>query len=292
MTKASKSNVKVKWYNGISVSDAYALENLGKRSRLGRIFDYKTKTSIIIPMDHSTESHHDPLERPMDLIRRFADADVDAFLLMKGLARSAAPEYIDRCGLVYRISGATGLRNKLTEQAYISGIETAVKLGASAVTSNIFVGSEREIADLTRFGEISDTCDEWGMPFLAEVFPIGGKDSEPFDGPYSAEDLRLAVRVAYELGADCIKTYYTGDVESFKMVVRNCPIPIIIAGGPKAKSVDEVLHVVKGAMDAGAVGVAMGRKIWGSKDPIKLVEALKLIIRDKHSVEEASRVLA
>src|SRR5208337_4637882 len=123
MTKVSKSNVKVKWYNGISVSDAYALENLGKRSRLGRIFDYKTKTSIIIPMDHSTESYHDPLERPMDLIRRFADADVDAFLLMKGLARSAAPEFIDRCGLVYRISGATGLRNKLTEQAYISGIE-------------------------------------------------------------------------------------------------------------------------------------------------------------------------
>jgi len=268
------------------------LAYLGKKSRLGRIFDHRTNTSIIIPMDHSTESHNEQLERPIELIRKFADADVNAFLFLKGLTKSAAEQFIDRCGLIYRISTATGLRNKLTEQAYISRVETAVKLGASAVATNVFVGSDREIEDLERFGEISDACDEWGMPFLAEVFPVGGKDTAAFDGPYIAEELRIAVRVGYELGADFIKTSYSGDVESFRRVVKNCPIPIVIAGGPKTKSVDEVLKIVRGAMDAGALGVAMGRKVWGSSNPIKLVEALKLIVRENRSVEEASRALA
>jgi len=268
-----------------------SLAYLGKKSRLGRIFDHRTNTSIIIPMDHSTESHNEQLERPMELIRKFADADVNAFLFLKGLTKSAADQFIDRCGLIYRISTATGLRNKLTEQVYISGIETAVKLGASAVASNFFVGSDREIEDLEKFGEISDACDEWGMPFLAEVFPIGGKDAAPFDGPYNAEELRIAVRVGYELGADFIKTSYSGDVESFRKVVKNCPIPIVISGGPATKSVDEVLKMVRGAMDAGALGIAMGRKVWGSSNPIKLVEALKLIVRENRSVEEASRAL-
>ena len=130
------------------------------------------------------------------------------------------------------------------------------------------------------------------MPFLAEVFPIGGKDTAPFDGPYTAEELRLAVRVGYEFGADFIKTSYSGDVESFRKVVKNCPIPIVIAGGPKTKSVEEVLKMVRGAMDAGALGIAMGRKVWGSSNPINLVEALKLVVRENRSVEEALRALA
>jgi len=268
-----------------------ALAYLGKKSRLGRIFDHRTKTSIIIPMDHSTERYNGQLERPMELIRQLADAEVNAFLLLKGLTRSAADQFIDRCGLIYRISTATGLRNKLTEQAYISGIETAVKLGASAVATNTFIGSDREIDDLQKFGEISDACDQWGMPFLAEVFPIGGKEAEPFDGPYIAEELRIAVRVGYELGADFIKTCYSGDVESFRRVVKNCPIPIVISGGPMTKSAGDVLKMVRGAMDAGAAGIAMGRKVWGSSNPIKLVEALKLIVRENRSAEEASRVL-
>ena len=268
-----------------------SLTYLGKKSRLGRIFDHRTKTSIIIPMDHGTESYNEQLERPMELIRKFADADVDAFLFLRGLTKSAADQFIDRCGLIYRISTATGPRNKLTQQAYISGIEAAVKLGASAVASNVFVGSDREIEDLERFGEISDACDAWGMPFLAEVFPIGSKDAAPFDGPYSTEDLRIAVRVGYELGADFIKTSYSGDAESFRKIVNNCPIPIVIAGGPKTNSVEEILKMVRGAMDAGAHGIAMGRKVWGSSNPIKLVEALKLIVRENRSVEEASRAL-
>jgi len=270
------------------------LSELGRKSRLGRIFDYSSKTTIIVPMDHAVEEHFPQLKDPRRVIRSLTDSGVNAFLLRRGLARFAADEFIGRCGFVYRISSASGLRpqSKRVEQAKVSSVEEAVKLGADAVAVNIFVGSEREVQDLTTFGEISDSCDEWGIPLLAETMPIGGKEAVPFDGPYSAQDVSMAARVGAEEGADIIKTYYTGSVDSFQQVVQNCPVPLIIAGGPKTKTTLDVLRMVKSAMDAGAAGVAMGRKIWGAEDPAKLVQALRKIVRDKASVEDASASLS
>lgn len=267
------------------------LTELGKKTRMRRIFEPITNTSLIIPMDHPVEGYFPELEDPRKIIEELANAGVNAFLLRRGLAKFTSLQYIGRAALILRITSATSLRNKVTEQVFVSSVEEALRLGADAVAATIFVGSEREIEDLRYFGIIADECDKWSVPLLGEMIPIGGKDSTPYDGPYTAEDVRQAVRVGCEEGADFIKTHYTGDIESFRKVIKYSTVPVVIAGGPKVENITDILKMAKDGMEAGAAGFAMGRKIWTYKDPPALTRALLKIIRDKVGVEEAEKVL-
>jgi len=267
------------------------MTKLGKQLRLSRIFDTKTNTAIICPMDHAITEYVPELADPRRIMRSVVEAGVNAFLIRRGLAKFASVEYAGKAGLILRLNASTGLRGKFTENAYVSSVEEALRLGADAVAVCVFVGSEREIIDLEKLGSISDACDEWGMPLLAEMVPIGGKNAVPYDGPYTVDELRIAVRTGAEAGADFIKAYYTGDPESYKEVIKYSTVPIVVAGGPREKNVRAILERVKGAMDAGAVGISMGRKLWGYKDPAALTRALVKIIREKASVEEAMKEL-
>ena len=109
---------------------------------------------------------------------------------------------------------------------------------------------------------------------LAEIFPAGGPEAAAYDGPYSVDDLRVAVRVACEEGAHFIKTFYPGDSKSFAKVVAYSTLPVLVAGGPKAKNAEAVLTMVKGAMDGGGKGVVMGRKVWQSSNPPAMMRAM------------------
>jgi len=259
----------------------------GKTIRLRRIFNPKSNTALIVPMDHAVEEYVPELESPLPLIASLADVGPDAFLLRRGMAKQALGSFAGKASLALRITCATGLRGKLTEQAYTASVEEAVRMGADAVAPNIFIGSERELEDLHNLGTLADVCDEWGMPLMVEVFPIGGKNAKPFDGPYAVEDLRVAVRVAAEEGADFIKTYYTGDPESFRKVTNYSMVPIVIAGGPRAKTLEDTLRMVDGALRGGAKGICLGRKVWGSTDPPTTLRMLKRIVQDRISVERA-----
>jgi len=267
------------------------MTELGKKIRLRRIFDTKTNTTLIVPMDHAVEAYFKQLEEPGKIIKEVINAGANALLLRRGLAKLASPHYMGQAGLILRVSCATGLRNKLTEQILVSSVEEALRLGADAVAITVFVGSQRETEDLRWLGMLSDECDKWGMPLLGEMLPIGGEGSIPFDGPYNADDVRLAVRVGMEEGVDFIKTYYTGDIESFKKVVKYANVPVVIAGGPKVKTIYDLLKMVKDAMDSGASGASIGRNIWMYEDPASLVKALLKIIREKASVNEAMKEL-
>ncbi len=254
---------------------------------MNRILDPVTKTTIIIPMDHAVEGYFEQLEDPRKLIQSLVDAGVNGFLMRRGLAKFSSLQFAGRVGFIYRITSATSLRNKVTDQSFVTTVEEAIRLGADAVAATVFVGSEDEKEDLRMFGLIADECDKWGIPLLGEMMPIGTKDAVPFDGPYSYEDVRIAVRVGCEEGADMIKTYYTGDPESFKKIVRYSTVPVTIAGGPKIRNVIDILKMVKEVMNSGAVGICMGRKIWTYENPPALVRALLKIMVDKASVEEA-----
>jgi fructose-bisphosphate aldolase / 2-amino-3,7-dideoxy-D-threo-hept-6-ulosonate synthase len=159
------------------------------------------------------------------------------------------------------------------------------------VVPTFFIGPETEAIQVPQLGAIADECNKLGVPLLAEIFPVGGPDATPYDGPYTVDDMRVAVRVASEEGADFIKTWYTGDPESFRRVIDYSLVPVLIAGGPKARNDRDVLEMVRGAMDAGAAGIAMGRKIWQSRDPAAMVAALAAIIRNGASVDEAAELL-
>ncbi len=263
--------------------------SMGKTLRLGRLFDPDSKTSIIMPMDHAVEeAGYAELERPFELVAELAQAGVNGFLTRRGLGAFATEAFAGRAGWVTRLTSRTGLSPGLeNEQLVVGGVEQALHNGADAVVPTFFIGSDTEATQLPLLGALADECNRLAIPLLAEIFPVGGPDATPYDGPYTIDDMRVAVRVASEEGADFIKTWYTGDPSSFSRVVDYSLVPVLIAGGPKAKNERDVLTMVRGAMDAGAAGIAMGRKIWQSPDPSAMVRALAAIIRDGASVDDA-----
>jgi fructose-bisphosphate aldolase/2-amino-3,7-dideoxy-D-threo-hept-6-ulosonate synthase len=264
---------------------------------LGRVIDPATGTAIVLPLDHPVESAGlTELERPREVVRTLAGSGIDALLMRRGLARHAVADFAGRAGWIQRITGRSGLStagepHQDVHQLVIASVEDAVRNGADAVAPTFFFGRETESDAYPELGRIADECSRYDMPLVAELFPVGGPDATPYDGPYSVADMRLAVRIASEEGADLIKTYYTGDPESFAEVIRYSFVPVIIAGGPNTGDPLDLLRMARGAMDAGAVGVAFGRKIWGSRHPVATMQALIRVVREGALVEDAAEVL-
>ena len=145
-----------------------------------------------------------------------------------------------------------------------------------------YIGGEEEGESLETLSEIALSCREWNVPLLAEMLP-----APEIQNKYDLEYIRVAARVGAELGADMIKTYYTGSIETFRKVVEGCPVPIVIAGGPRMDNERKVLEMVEGAIKAGAVGVAFGRNIWQHKNPSGMIRAIGRIVYENATVDEA-----
>src|SRR6266568_2499749 len=263
----------------------------GIELRLRRFFDQASNTSIIVPMDHGVEGpEYVELEDPRQLVSDLVDAGANGFLMRRGLARFTSESYGGRAAWAQRITGRTGLAHLDKEQLFIASPEEALRNGADAVCYTIFLGGDHEERDYPLIGQTADTCMRIGLPLLAEIFPAGGPDSVAYDGPYEVDDLRVAVRVACEEGAHFIKTFYPGDAASFSRVVAYSTLPVLIAGGPKADTREQVLEMVKGAMEGGGRGVVMGRKVWQSPDPPAMMRALVAVIREGADVGSALRI--
>jgi fructose-bisphosphate aldolase/2-amino-3,7-dideoxy-D-threo-hept-6-ulosonate synthase len=140
---------------------------------------------------------------------------------------------------------------------------------------------------LCNLGKVSDECDFYGIPLLAMMYPRGPK----IQNEHAPDVIAHAARIGAELGADIIKTNYTGNIETFKEVVESCPIPVVIAGGPKCKSNDEVLQTTFDAMKAGAAGLSIGRNVFQCENPTQIVKALSAIVHQNATVEHALKIL-
>ena len=162
-------------------------------------------------------------------------------------------------------------------------VKEALRLGADGVSLHINIGGKEEPEMIEQLGKISGQCHEWNVPLLAMMYPRG----ENVKNPYDPEVVAHTARIGVECGADIVKTVYTGDIDSFKNVVSSIPVPVVIAGGPKAKTDMDVLQMTKDVMDAGAKGITYGRNIFAHKTPDKMVEALAGIIFKKQTAEEA-----
>lgn len=266
------------------------MAGLGKKLRLQKLFNAKTGTSVIIPMDHAVEGYFAELENPRSLVAAMADAGANGFLMRRGQAALTA-DCFGGAGWVERVTGRSGSGPKDLEQLFLATVEQALRNGADAVVATLFLGGPREEIDLPMLGKMADKCEELGMPLMGEVFPVGGPEASPYDGPYTIDDMRVVVRTACEEGSDFIKTWYSGDSESFCKVVAYSTVPVLIAGGPKANNERDVLTMVKGAMDAGAKGTTVGRKIWQSPDPAAMVHAVCRIVHEGADVDTAMRAL-
>jgi DhnA family fructose-bisphosphate aldolase class Ia len=262
----------------------------GIELRLRRFFDQASGTAIIVPMDHGVEGpEYVELEDPRPVVSDLVEAGANGFLMRRGLARFTAEVWGGRAAWAQRITGRTGLAHLDKDQLFIASPEGALLNGADAVCYTVFLGGHREVYDYPLIGQTADTCNRIGLPLLAEIFPAGGPEALAYDGPYETDDLRVAVRVACEEGAHFIKTFYTGDSKSFARVVAYSTLPVLIAGGPKADTVEKIFAMVKGSLDGGGRGIVMGRKVWQSPDPAATMRALVEIVRHGADVDTALR---
>ena len=170
----------------------------------------------------------------------------------------------------------------------IGSVAEVIRLGADAVSIHLNIGSKEEPEMLQKLGIVSDQCDEWSVPLIAMMYPRGENIKDPHDPGIVAH----AARIGAEAGADMVKTVYTGDIDSFRQVVKSCPVPIVIAGGPKANNDSEIMQLCYDAMEAGAKGITFGRNIFQHKDPFMIIRSLAEIVISGKTPEEAKMISA
>ena len=205
----------------------------------------------------------------------------------KGMVKNGHRGYGLDIGLILHLSASTDIGVDPYHKVQVTSVEQAIKLGADAVSVHVNVGSEKEAEMLETTGRIAEECDEWGMPLLAMMYPRGPNITSEHD----PEVVKLAARVGAELGADIVKTNYTGDPDSFKEVVDGCPVPVIIAGGPKIETELQLLEMVDEAIEVGGAGVAFGRNVFQSEDPSRTTRALVEVIHNRMAPEDALKIL-
>jgi len=256
----------------------------GKERRLKRIFRSDQRT-VIVPMDHGvTVGPVKGLVKMQEIIDKLIQGGVDAVVLHRGVAK-----HVDtgNAGLIVHLSGSTKLGPDPDNKVQVCSVEEAVRIGADAVSVHINVGAEKEDKMLAKLGGIADDCDRYGMPLLAMMYPRGPK----IQNEHAVDVVAHAARLGAELGADIVKTNYTGNVDTFKEVVRGCHVPLIIAGGPKVETVREVLQMVHDSIKVGAAGLSIGRNVFQHENPTLMVRALSAIVHEGASVEESLKIL-
>jgi class I fructose-bisphosphate aldolase len=250
--------------------------NNNKSLRWHRIFR-NDRRAVVIAMDHGLfgASPLGNLRDPGNLIAQVVSAGADAILTSPGIA-SACGNAFGRAGLILRVDGGTTrLGGNWGAMSQLFSVTAAVRLGADAVVAMGFIGGAEEKASLTSLAAVARECLEWRVPLLGEMMLTGAAGEN-----ISAENLITAARIGAEMGADFIKIAYTGSPDSFKSLVDDCFVPVLMLGGD-SKAEAEILGQVRDAMRAGAAGVAMGRNVWQHPDPAKITRAIAEIVHAK-----------
>ncbi len=256
----------------------------GHEIRIRRISDRSTGNFILVPMDHGVTIG--PVDGIIDIrsaVNRIAEGGATSIVLHKGLAPEALEDRGGDIGFIMHISASTKLGTDPNAKVLVGSVEEAIQLGADAVSVHVNIGAETEREMLKDLGSVSRECRKWSMPLLVMIY-TRGKNVEDEHNP---EAIAHAARIGAELGADIIKTHYTGDIGSFRKVTKGCPVPVIIAGGPKMDTDAEVLQMIKDSMDGGGRGVSIGRNIFQHSDPRGMVSAVRKIVVEGKDVEVA-----
>jgi len=251
----------------------------GLKNRLSRIIKPQNNRALMLAVDHGyflgpTEK----LENPKKVIEPLLKY-CDSLMVTRGVQRTSVSADTDT-PMVLRVSGGSSIIGEdLSQEDITVSIEDAIRLNASALAMSIFVGSKYEYQTIVNLGKLVSKAEKYGLPVLA-VTAVGkelGKD---------ARYLSLACRVAAEQGAHIVKTYYC---DNFEKVVQSCPVPIIVAGGKKIPERD-ALQLTYNSINAGAVGVDIGRNVWQSEHPVAMIRAVRAIVHGNSNVDQAFKL--
>lgn len=273
---SEEKGVRKKWIKGS--------DNLGwgMRNRLSRLIRADGHCQFL-PIDHGYfQGPTRCLERPQDTIRDLLPY-ADGLFVTRGVLR-ASVDPDTKTPIILRVSGATSVVGKdLANEVITTSVEEMIRLNVAAVGLSIFVGSEYEKETLESLALLANDCEDYGIPVMAVT--AVGKELEK----RTARFLGLSCRIAAELGAKIVKTYYCP--EDFDKVTNGCPVPVVIAGGPKCETELEVFEFVYDGMQKGAIGVNLGRNVWQNPHPAAVMRALNGVVHDNLTPKQAFDLL-
>jgi len=257
------------------------MENIdwGMRNRLSRIIQDDGRC-FILPIDHGYfQGPTHCLERPWETIKDLLP-HADALFVTRGVLRSAVKPDID-APIILRVSGGTSILGDLTDEVITTSVDDIIRLGVAAVGISVFVGTQKEKQTLNNLAQLVNDCERYGIPVMGVT--AVGKELEKRDARY----LGLCCRILAELGAKVVKTYWC---ENFEKVSEGCPVPVIMAGGPKCETELEVFEFVHDGISKGAIGVNLGRNVWQNPNPVAVAKGLKAIIHAGADPKEAHEI--
>ena len=236
---------------------------------------------FFLPIDHGYfQGPTSKLERPGETIKPLIPY-ADGLFVTRGVLR-ACVDPTNSPPIILRVSGGTSIIGKdLAHEGITTSVQEALRLNVAAVGMSIFVGSDYEHESLMNLGKLVDECATYGLPVMAVT--AVGKELEKRDARY----LALCCRIAAEYGSTVVKTYWC---KNFDKVVHGCPVPVVMAGGPRCETEREVFEFVHDGMKQGAIGLNLGRNVWQNEHPVAMMKALRAIIHEKASVKEAQEV--
>ncbi len=247
----------------------------GMRNRLARVIKPQTGRTVMLAIDHGYfQGPTTGLEQPAGTISPLVPY-ADALMLTRGVLRTSVDPGAD-VPIVLRVSGGSSILKELSNEDITTSMEEAIRLNVAAVTLSIFVGAEHEKQTLVSLSKLVNEGERYGIPVLA-VTAVGREMAR------DARYLGLACRIAAELGAHFVKTYYC---EDFEQVVGGCPVPLVMAGGKKIEEL-EALKLSYNAIQEGASGVDMGRNIFQSEHPTAMIQAVRAVVHENAKPEEA-----
>jgi DhnA family fructose-bisphosphate aldolase class Ia len=256
-----------------------AAAQVGWLRRTGRLFGHADGRAIVVPMDHGLYSGPMPgLEDPLRIARQVIPG-ADGLLIPPGFARAIASELPSSCALLLRVGATTDLSPVHDYEAPYVSVERALRYDADWLVHTLYLGSERDAEAIADAGRIVEAADGFSVPVMLEFLPRDDAATAPRDVAHWA-------RLGAELGASAIKTIYTGDPDSFALVVAGCPVPILIAGGPAVGTLADLLHTVAGAVAAGGAGLAIGRRVWQAENPSRLLGWLGELVHGRAAVAD------
>jgi putative autoinducer-2 (AI-2) aldolase len=251
------------------------------KNRMSKIIRPEDNRCVMLAVDHGyflgpTER----LEVPSNTIKPLLSY-ADSLMLTRGILRTSVNPN-NGIPIVLRVSGGSSIVGEdLSNETITTSVEEAIRLNASCLAISIFVGSKYEYQTLSNLAKLVNQGERYGIPVLA-VTAVGKEMAR------DARYLSLACRIAAELGAHIVKTYYC---ENFEKVIEGCPIPVIIAGGKKLPQEADALELAYNAVQHGAAGVDMGRNIWQSDYPVEMIKAVRAIVHENLNVNEAYNIL-
>jgi putative autoinducer-2 (AI-2) aldolase len=254
----------------------------GMQNRLARLIQ-PDGHCFFLPIDHGYfQGPTRRLEQPGETIRPLIPY-ADGLFVTRGVLRSCVDPQ-NSPPIILRVSGGTSVvGGDLAHEGLTTSIEEIIRLNVAAVGMSIFVGSEYEHDSLLNLSELVSDCEDYGIPVMAVT--AVGRELEKRDARY----LGLCCRIAAELGTKVVKTYWC---EDFEKVTHGCPVPVVMAGGPKCETEREVFEFVHDGMQKGAIGLNLGRNVWQHDHPVAMMKALRAIVHEKATVKDAQEIFS